>query len=155
MNAEQIRQFFSDSTDFHGNIKLNENLSSHTTMHVGGEAKIFLEPEDSDSMIFALNYLIEEKCGFFILGGGSKEEPTVVVLLQQVGMKVYLLLLAAAKGVVSETDDHAIGDIVEQRAQQQPGGQSGMSLVNLHVLSHPRAAHASPAPVVLVDGFPA
>ena len=71
MNAEQIRQFFSDSTDFHGNIKLNENLSSHTTMHVGGEAKIFLEPEDSDSMIFTLNYLIEEKCGFFILGGGS------------------------------------------------------------------------------------
>ena len=71
MNAEQIRQFFSDSIDFHGNIKLNENLSSHTTMHVGGEAKIFLEPEDSDSMIFTLNYLIEEKCGFFILGGGS------------------------------------------------------------------------------------
>ncbi|MBO6218549.1 MAG: FAD-binding protein [Treponema sp.] len=71
MNAEQIRQFFSDSTNFHGNIKLNENLSSHTTMHVGGEAKIFLEPEDSDSMIFTLNYLIEEKCGFFILGGGS------------------------------------------------------------------------------------
>ena len=71
MNAEQIRQFFSDSTDFRGNIKLNENLSSHTTMHVGGEAKIFLEPEDSDSMIFTLNCLIEEKCGFFILGGGS------------------------------------------------------------------------------------
>ena len=67
----QISQFFNDSEDFHGNIKLNENLSSHTTMHVGGEAKIFLEPEDSDSMIFALNYLIEEKCGFFILGGGS------------------------------------------------------------------------------------
>ncbi|WP_296851566.1 hypothetical protein [Treponema sp.] len=67
----QISQFFNDSEDFHGNIKLNENLSSHTTMHVGGEAKIFLEPEDSDSMIFTLNYLIEEKCGFFILGGGS------------------------------------------------------------------------------------
>ena len=79
MNAEQIRQFFSDSTDFHGNIKLNENLSSHTTMHVGGEAKIFLEPENEESIVFAIKELKkldadERRCtrikSFFVLGGG-------------------------------------------------------------------------------------
>ena len=68
---DQIAQFFNDSEYFNGGVKLNENLAKHTTMHVGGEAKLFLEPEDSGSMIFALNHLIEEKCGFFILGGGS------------------------------------------------------------------------------------
>ena len=80
MNSEQIARFFSDSTDFHGNIKLNENLSSHTTMHVGGNAKLFLEPENEESLVFAIKELKkldadERRCtrikSFFVLGGGS------------------------------------------------------------------------------------
>ena len=80
MNSEQIARFFSDSTDFHGNIKLNENLSSHTTMHVGGNAKLFLEPENEGSLVFAIKELKkldadERRCmrikSFFVLGGGS------------------------------------------------------------------------------------
>ena len=40
---------------------------------------------------------------------------------------------------------------VEERAKQQSGRLSGVSLVNLHVLPQPHAANASPAPLPLVD----
>ncbi|MBB5226042.1 UDP-N-acetylmuramate dehydrogenase [Treponema ruminis] len=70
-NIEQIEQFFNDSRNFTGAVKINESLASHTTMHVGGPAKIFLEPADSDSLIFALRYFIENDIKFFVLGGGS------------------------------------------------------------------------------------
>jgi UDP-N-acetylmuramate dehydrogenase len=64
-------QFFSQSEAFRGTVKENENLSSHTTMNVGGPAGLFLEPEDYDSLIFAVQKLTDEKIPFFVLGGGS------------------------------------------------------------------------------------
>lgn len=70
-NIEEFAQSLAESTEFHGTVKQNENLSSHTTMHVGGAAKLFLEPSDSESLAFAVRKLIEENVGFFILGGGS------------------------------------------------------------------------------------
>ena len=68
---EELARSLAESTEFHGTVKQNENLSSHTTMHVGGAAKLFLEPSDSESLAFAVRKLIEENVGFFILGGGS------------------------------------------------------------------------------------
>ena len=74
---DQIAQFFNDSEYFTGSVKLNENLAKHTTMHVGGSAKIFLEPENEDSFIFAIKELDADVHGdtqiksFFVLGGGS------------------------------------------------------------------------------------
>ncbi|MCR4821990.1 MAG: UDP-N-acetylmuramate dehydrogenase [Treponema sp.] len=70
-NIDQIAQFFNDSENFRGSVKRNEVLSSHTTMHVGGRAEIFIEPENSSSLIFAINKLKDENINFFILGGGS------------------------------------------------------------------------------------
>ena len=68
---EQIAQFFNDSEYFTGSVKINENLAKHTTMNVGGEAKLFLEPKDGESLVFAVRYFIEENVKFFVLGGGS------------------------------------------------------------------------------------
>jgi UDP-N-acetylmuramate dehydrogenase len=68
---EQIAQFFNDSEYFTGSVKINENLADHTTMHVGGSAKLFLEPENEEGLVFAVRYLIEENIKFFVLGGGS------------------------------------------------------------------------------------
>ena len=74
---DQIAQFFNDSEYFTGSVKLNENLAKHTTMHVGGSAKLFLEPENEDSLVFAIKKLGECVHGdtqiksFFVLGGGS------------------------------------------------------------------------------------
>ena len=74
---DQIAQFFNDSEYFTGSVKLNENLAKHTTMHVGGSAKLFLEPENEESLIFAIKELDVDvrRCtqikSFFVLGGGS------------------------------------------------------------------------------------
>lgn len=70
-NIEQITQFFNDNSLFHGNIRLNERLASHTTMHVGGNAGIFIEPTSLQGLIYAINVLKNSKTDFFILGGGS------------------------------------------------------------------------------------
>ena len=74
---EQIAQFFNDSEYFTGSVKINENLAGHTTMHVGGSAKLFLEPENEEGLVFAikeLKKLYADERGLtriFILGGGS------------------------------------------------------------------------------------
>lgn len=74
---DQIAQFFNDSEYFNGSVKLNENLAKHTTMHVGGNAKLFLEPENEESLIFAIKELdadvrrLTQIKSFFVLGGGS------------------------------------------------------------------------------------
>ncbi len=71
INIEEIARFFNDNADFHDTVKQNESLKNHTTMHVGGKAKMFLEPSDAESLVLATRILIEEKIDFFILGGGS------------------------------------------------------------------------------------
>lgn len=56
---------------FRGNIKTDEPMVKHTTMRVGGDAPIFLEPEDEESLVFAVTYCTQGGIPFFILGGGS------------------------------------------------------------------------------------
>ncbi len=60
-----------NSAVFKGLVKLNENLASHTTMHTGGPAALFIEPEDEKSLILAVNELKKDGIPFFVLGGGS------------------------------------------------------------------------------------
>ena len=71
MILSEITQFFNENEHFHGTVKTNECLAPHTTMHVGGNAKFFLEPEDSESLVYAVRTLRSENLPFFVLGGGS------------------------------------------------------------------------------------
>ncbi len=57
--------------NFLGNIKQNENLSNHCTMHVGGPAGFFLEPFDVSALLLALKTVRDLNLNFFLLGGGS------------------------------------------------------------------------------------
>lgn len=57
--------------NFSGSLKQNENLSKHCTMHVGGNAGLFLEPFDTLSLILALKTSRKLNLSFFLLGGGS------------------------------------------------------------------------------------
>lgn len=70
-NIEQIAQFFNENEKFHGSVTQNELLSKHTTMNVGGNAGLFIEPFSNESLMLAVHILIEENVKFFILGGGS------------------------------------------------------------------------------------
>lgn len=68
---EEIARFFNENADFRGMVKQNEPMKAHTTMNVGGEARLFLEPSDAESLVLVTRILIEEKIAFFVLGGGS------------------------------------------------------------------------------------
>ncbi len=57
--------------NFSGELKQNENLSKHCTMHVGGNAGLFLEPFDTQSLILAFKTARSLNLNFFLLGGGS------------------------------------------------------------------------------------
>lgn len=57
--------------NFSGGLKQNENLSKHCTMHTGGNAELFIEPFDTQSLSLALKKSNELNLSFFLLGGGS------------------------------------------------------------------------------------
>lgn len=53
------------------NTLFNEPLKNHTTMKVGGEARIFLMPESSEEIFEAVEGLKASGLPFYVLGGGS------------------------------------------------------------------------------------
>ncbi len=52
-------------------FRKNEPLSKHTTLHVGGPAKYFIEVTSEAEIMEALDFAKNNKLPFFILGGGS------------------------------------------------------------------------------------
>jgi len=53
------------------NIQKNIELSPYTSFKIGGKAKYFVEVGNKDELKEALQYALENKLNFFILGGGS------------------------------------------------------------------------------------
>ena len=51
--------------------KLNEPLSKHTTLGIGGNANYFVEIETENQLISLLKFINENKIKFFVIGGGS------------------------------------------------------------------------------------
>ena len=52
-------------------IKYNEPLSAHTTMKVGGEAKVFIEVDSVQRIIDVVKYAKENNINYCIIGNGS------------------------------------------------------------------------------------
>ena len=71
MILRNFELLFNDSNNFRGSILRGEKLSKHTSMNVGGPASLFIEPADTESLVYALKCCIEGKIEFFVLGGGS------------------------------------------------------------------------------------
>lgn len=65
--AETIK----NSPFFKGSLYFDHPLAPLTTMHVGGKAAVFVEPQDVESAAFALKTFSQEGFCPFILGGGS------------------------------------------------------------------------------------
>lgn len=53
------------------NIQQNIPLAPYTTFKIGGPARFFVEVDDEETLIEALNYARENKLAVFVLGGGS------------------------------------------------------------------------------------
>lgn len=56
---------------YKGRLLLDEPMSIHTTMKVGGNAELFAEPEDVFSLALVISECKKNSVDFFILGGGS------------------------------------------------------------------------------------
>jgi UDP-N-acetylmuramate dehydrogenase len=55
----------------HGNIAVDEPMSKHTWMKVGGPADFYIEPIDKQDLITIVNYFQEHQYTWLILGRGS------------------------------------------------------------------------------------
>lgn len=53
------------------NIKYNEPMKDHTTMKVGGNAKIFIEPKNEQQIINVIKYAKENNINYHVIGNGS------------------------------------------------------------------------------------
>lgn len=53
------------------NVIENENLSNHTTLKIGGPARLYLKVSSEDSLSKTLEYLINNSINYYILGNGS------------------------------------------------------------------------------------
>ncbi len=56
---------------FSGKVLINEPLSGHTWLKIGGPADLFLIPATKDDVIQAVSYCLEEGMPYTILGSGS------------------------------------------------------------------------------------
>lgn len=71
MILREFENLFNKNKNFDGIIKHGEKLSSHTTMNVGGKAKLFFEVNSVSSFVFFLEQALKNNMNFFVLGGGS------------------------------------------------------------------------------------
>lgn len=52
-------------------VLLNEPLSRHTSLGVGGPADLFVVPHSTDALCAVVNYAVEAQIPFFVLGEGT------------------------------------------------------------------------------------
>jgi UDP-N-acetylmuramate dehydrogenase len=52
-------------------IRIGEPIRNHTTFKIGGRAKFFIEPKDTDELRFSLAFAKNNKLPVFVIGAGS------------------------------------------------------------------------------------
>ena len=52
-------------------VKYDEHLSLHTTMKVGGEAKVFIEVDSVSKIVDVIKYARENNINYCVIGNGS------------------------------------------------------------------------------------
>lgn len=54
-----------------GNVQFNEPLSRHTSFKIGGPVDLWVEPSDLDDLKRLLEFSVQFKVPFFVIGGGN------------------------------------------------------------------------------------
>jgi len=70
-NVRKIEENINICGEFRGRILYDEPLAEKTTFKVGGNAAIFIQPKDFESMKIALTAIEKAGIPFVVLGGGS------------------------------------------------------------------------------------
>lgn len=66
-----LAERFSAAQTFTGRILFDEPMKNHTSIKIGGNAPLFIEPADEHSLSAALTFLAAENISYFTLGGGT------------------------------------------------------------------------------------
>lgn len=101
----EIGENIKDCDDFKGDVLFDFPMHKRTTMRVGGNASLIIEPADEKSLAYVLKLLSTEKLGFFVLGGGSN----LVVSDDGVDIPVVSLRRLKSDIVLTERED---GDLL-------------------------------------------
>lgn len=70
-SIQEIGENIKNSKEFEGTILFNEPLAEKTTIKIGGNAALFVEPANVRSALIALLMLHKAEAPVFFLGGGS------------------------------------------------------------------------------------
>lgn len=89
-------------TDLFSNIKLNEPMKNHTTFKVGGNADIFLEPENANELAQFIKYLKANNIPYFIMGNGSN------MIVSDEGIRGAVIKLGSSMSKAMVEDDRVI-----------------------------------------------
>lgn len=78
--------------DIKGEVRFKEYLSFHTSLHIGGPADIFVEPQDGEDIRYALRYAESEQLPVTVIGGGNN------LLVRDRGVRGVMLKLEGCLG---------------------------------------------------------
>lgn len=70
MNQTVIKELLTAQLSAH-TVKINEEMKKHTTFRIGGPASVFVEIENEQDLVAAVEICRKEEAPFFILGNGS------------------------------------------------------------------------------------
>ncbi len=70
-SIRELGENINNSNFFEGTVLYDEELKLHTTIKIGGKAKIFVEPKTVDSAIYVLSLCKANNINVFFIGGGS------------------------------------------------------------------------------------
>jgi UDP-N-acetylmuramate dehydrogenase len=86
-----------------GAVRFKEALSFHTSMHIGGPAEFFIEPQDLDDVRYALAFADQEGLPVTVIGGGNN------LLMADRGFPGVVLKL---QGIFARTQFHGVEAVV-------------------------------------------
>lgn len=89
-------------TDLFSNIKLNEPMKNHTSFKVGGNADIFIEPDNANELVEFIRYAKENNIPYYIMGNGTN------MLVSDEGIRGAVIKLGDKISSVEVVDDKVI-----------------------------------------------
>lgn len=116
MNFDCFREILRDEQ-----IRIDEPMSRHTTLGIGGPADRFLVPEGRDELCRVIETAVREHIPFFILGGGAN------LLVRDKGIRGAVIATKGLRGLTRKGTQITAGAGVPTAAVARLAAEAGLS----------------------------